>query len=210
MKTIKHLITMDCPRECSYCINKRIKGNYQKRAPIARTTRGCYEILRGMGYDALLLSGGEPTLSPSLSRYAHLATLFFSHISVITANPDAINGMYNDLPFNDIMFSPHTEDMWEVPTPYARQPVYAMMMLEEIIGKSQYPIDMVEGWAYRLRCLGYAGMTIHETFPDGWKANFLIKTYANFSIRYKSKNACVAGSMLADYKLFDGGAIHVE
>lgn len=206
MKTIKHLITMDCPRRCPYCINDRI--SLQKGGRIANTTRGCYEILKGMGYDTLILSGGEPTLCNEFRRYNLLGSLFFKHQSVITANPDALDGSLNDMLLDDIMFSPHTNNMWEVPATYARQPVYAMVMLEEVIGTSSDAQQMVESWAYRLRCLGYAGMTIHETYPDGQIANFLIPTYANFSVRYKPKDVCVRGRMLVNYKLLDGGSIY--
>jgi hypothetical protein len=163
-----------------------------------------------MGFDALILSGGEPTLQESkMSRYAHLGTLFFKHISVITANHDALDGRYNDLPFNDIMFSLHDTDMWTLPRVRTRHPVYLMMMVDEImVGNANFD-RAYEGWVYRAKQQGYTGMTIHEEYPDGQTVGYLLPQYANFSVQYKSKEACVNGMMLADYKLLDGGAIHV-
>ena len=199
MKTVKHILTWDCQNKCPYCINDKIGVIKQDKIAFNITT--AYHILAGMGVESIIMSGGEPTLDDLLSSNIIIARRFFKHVSMITMNSDVMSGAYNHLDLDDVMFSPHTHSLWDIPDNVSKFPVYTMLIHREIHGY-KYPAI-----AERLMLIGYAGMTIHELWPHGSGLCQLLDTYANFSVRYKPKEACVEGLILTpDLRLIDGSA----
>jgi uncharacterized radical SAM superfamily Fe-S cluster-containing enzyme len=199
MKTVKHILTWDCPNKCPYCINDKL--GVIKQHKIASSALLAYEILAGMGVESIIMSGGEPTLCDDLSSHIRVAHDYFDHVSMITMNKDVMSGAYNHLDLDDVMFSPHTDNLWSIPDNLSKFPTYAMLMEKELKHHNY------EKWATRLMLIGYSGMTLHQLWPHGSACLYLIPTYANFSVRYKDKEACLKGLLLTpDLRLIDGSA----
>ncbi len=56
MKTVRLIITLDCPRDCSYCCNKQ---------PVLKQAKKIQSPDCLLGYDEICITGGEPMLYPN-------------------------------------------------------------------------------------------------------------------------------------------------
>lgn len=84
--TARVLLTLDCPRDCPYCVNK--SANIMEQARIIKS----FDVLAP--YKEILISGGEPLLYPELIN---------ALLKVVT---------HQDLYLYTTLFSPYCEELY--------------------------------------------------------------------------------------------------
>lgn len=196
-KILKHIVTWECPRDCSYCINKWIRSSSDDSQ--FSSLDEAYKTLRSE-HSRIAITGGEPALlGYGLVDELSKARKYFSFVSLWTQDGDLVKwvGEYVD----DIVFSVHSESDWlELPDVSSiKVPVYMSCLV------GMFRPEMLN----TLRLYGYAGIQIKEQYPDGKPYGGLLLTYANFSVRYvRAENCFGDGHILTPELVYMRERIH--
>ena len=187
---IKHMVTLDCPRSCPYCITRDVP----RVAPApARLIPEVYATHAG---EELMLTGGEPTLDlKRLTTCLNAGRAYFKHVYLTTQNARFL-GHWLATYFDAIVYSIHEADPATVPLVPPGVTAYAA-----IIG-DQYR-DPLPGLAKRA---GFSGLTINEEHRGGdrFDATRLPDLGGWFTYRINRRGDCFDHTFLTpDLKIFD-------
>src|ERR1039458_3551350 len=83
---LKHIITKECNRKCSYCISKNItQEQLNSITRIDQAYNKCRQDSR-----SIMLTGGEPTMAYGFKNIVELAKSWFPDVYIVTQNPKAL------------------------------------------------------------------------------------------------------------------------
>lgn len=177
---IKHIITLDCPRSCSYCINRNLSVKEYSGRFYKSLTNRIYYIL-SQCHDSIMITGGEPTLSDKFSISIILAKRYFKKVFLTTQNNIMLLWKDADDWFDAITFSIHDYN-WRERKVKINTPVYASIMTH------LYTNDL----PLRLKGLGFSGLTINENhFGAETFDETIIPRLEGFSIKINRRGNCI-------------------
>lgn len=163
-------------RECSYCITKNLK---------VKEVYSDYKLIQAFchaashaGFENIMLTGGEPTLSGNFHRVERLAYTFFDKVYLTTANPKVLNtpSVYLEA----VTFSMHDE----ASTNYIAESgntTYASIL--QYLYTPELPL--------KLKRQGFAGLTINEDNRGNTSFTAKLPEIKDFSIRINRKGKCM-------------------
>lgn len=143
---IKWMLTNKCNRRCNYCIT----GNVDMKEEM--DLRKCFKDLSFFAKTetSIMITGGEPTLSPAFKEKVFMARLLFGDVFLTTANPGVLNRPPRFI--KAITFSLHGRNPEMFFVKQSKIPVYASIL------HNQYYPELPE----RLRIVNFRGLTINE------------------------------------------------
>src|ERR1035438_10719182 len=107
---LKHIITKECNRNCSYCISKNIT---QKQNISLEDLFIIYKLF-SKSDNNIMLTGGEPTLAFHFKQIAMTANVFFKGVFLTTQDPDIFDNTSLKFLFSAITFSIHDRSYKDV------------------------------------------------------------------------------------------------
>jgi len=144
---LKHIITLDCPRRCPYCITKNVPR-------VEARPERYFEVYLKLAqqHSDLMITGGEPTWRPDLlAKSFNLGKQFFDRVFLTTMNPKFLS--HWSAPFFDaITYSHHDRPISDVPAVPANVRAYLAVMY------SQYSAVLVR----QAELFGFSGITVNE------------------------------------------------
>ena len=180
---LKHMLTSECPRKCTYCVVKNINRNQTRNL---NKVSDMYEAFRLRGHDSIMLTGGEPTRAEDFDDLYRMARVNLSHVHITTQNQKLIITEAGDR-YNSIIFSLHDDT-------YKALKVVTTACLYASVLDFQFHALMGPTLARR----GWKGLTVNEDqrgkdvfkWPGGFK-KFMDKRYPDFSLRINRKGNCM-------------------
>lgn len=143
---LKHILTSNCNRKCSYCIARNI---HQEQKADLKIVEEVYKSL-SQNHKEIMLTGGEPLMARHIVEITELARKHFSKIYLTTQNELALYYSICFKMFDAITFSIHDDPARYKVLNGAK--VYASVMAEK------YFYDL----PYILKYNGFSGLTINE------------------------------------------------
>jgi hypothetical protein len=212
MKTLRHIITFKCHKNCRYCINQEFK----KRKSVTSLERinEEYENYARIGYENLIITGGEPVVVDNFAEILKLARSNFRGVGISTSYLPFVNRKWiyaQDKDVNlapvDVVYSLHTDTVGEI------------MDLNITMKNSVYLAAMADAWRLFVtqRChyswdlafsmierIGFKGVTIRVRHPDGValgkyeldQLEYGRVKHKDLSIRYQKREECLPGDYL--------------
>lgn len=175
---IKHIITTDCPRSCTYCISKKInmkQADYKKLLELP----ALYDKL-SQQHNSIMITGGEPTKAHFFDYYFYLANAFFKEVFITTQEENLLHWEKSSLYFNAITFSWHDLKAWR----------YAVTN-DAVVYASILPHLYSEWLIKTLQSLGYAGLTINENqFTKDVFDETQLPHIEDFSLKVNRRGQC--------------------
>lgn len=190
---LKHMITSQCHRTCSYCLTKNLRS--MKQSLDFDGLERLYRTLRSEGEEEIMLTGGEPTMSPYFWMITGMAWAIFKKIHLTTQNTEALWRMGYEH-FDSITYSLHTDGpiddhelIYNDTLLYAEQPI---PIYASIIAKDYKP-----SLPYVLKAKGYSGLTINEDHRGGGR-EFLeeVPDLPGFSVKINRRGTCIKGTKI--------------
>ncbi|MBI1936700.1 MAG: radical SAM protein [Ignavibacteriales bacterium] len=177
---IKHILTAECNRSCSYCITKNVKIDEINSEILEQKLPDLYWRL-SMRCDSIMLTGGEPSLSKYFARYVYYAGQYFKHVFITTQNEWLLNWEHSKDYFEAITFSWHDPKAWRYAVTNGAA-VYASILTHLY---SDWLVDTV-------RKLGYTGLTINENhFGTDVFDEKQLPQIKGFSIKVNRRGKCI-------------------
>jgi hypothetical protein len=186
MKLCKFIVTLKCDRSCSFCLNKNLSPERFPEELSLDALMHPLQTLKNHGYEGIMLSGGEPLLSPLLApKIAFCVTVFSGNVYLTTSHPTFL---YLPLArtLKEIVLSLH-DGISEAPKVPPELRVFGSIMA------SQYEV-----FAERILLdRGYSGLTINEDkfgseiFDENLLYSKEWRSYNSFSIKINRRDYCV-------------------
>ena len=174
---LKHIITKECNRKCSYCISKSItQEQLNSITRIDQAYNKCRQDNR-----SIMLTGGEPTMAYGFKSIVELAKSWFPDVYIVTQNPKALTDNFYRK-FRAITFSMHDNKAKKLVVLNGTT-VYASIM-------SHLYTPLLPGL---LASNGFSGLTVNENQRDISHAfdNSNMPFIPNFSIRVNRIGKCL-------------------
>lgn len=181
---LKHMLTTECPRRCSYCITRNINVE-QNKSIFAMSF--LYEKLQQLGHHSIMLTGGEPTCDPDFYMKAHIAKKIFEQVHVTTQNREMINGSHyiNERIFSSIMYSLH-DGLTDEHVRMQKVRVYASIL------SKMYSPDLPA----QLKERGFAGLTINEDQRETIPFTQDVPDIKDFSFKINRAGHCMTETII--------------
>ena len=187
---IKHMVTLDCPRACPYCITRDVP-----RVTPAPTWL-IPEVYAAHAGEELMLTGGEPTLDlERLTACLNAGRAYFKRVYLTTSNARFL-GHWLAPHFNAVVYSIHEKDLVTLPIVSPALTAYATIM------EDQYRDPLPE----LVKRAGFSGLTINEEHrgSDRFDAARLPDLGDRFTYRINRRGDCFGHVFLTpDLKIFD-------
>lgn len=176
---VKHILTTNCPRSCSYCIMRNVKVQQADKDQL-HTLPALYSRL-SKEHDSIMLTGGEPTSAAFAHLYFVMATKTFKKTFITTQNDFLLEWDKTKLYFDAVTFSWHDLKIWRYPVTNGAT-VYCSIMSHLY---SDWLVDT-------LIKFGYAGLTINENYfgTDVFDETRLPQI-DGFSIKINRRGKCI-------------------
>ena len=179
----KFIVTSACERRCPYCLSKHMD------IPEAiHREQTLFDVLMYMSakYPGIMLSGGEPTIAKEFEKKLYMSKALFKFVALTTGNEFFLGSPTARL-FDEIVLSLHC-GVWETPEVPTGMIVYASIL----------DFQYTEQVPWRLRELGYAGLTVSEDkfgkerFDEGLLVTHALAASTDFSMKLNRRDYCVA------------------
>lgn len=181
---IKHIITTECQRSCSYCISKKIdieQVNYQELLRLPEL----YKKL-SMRHDSIMITGGEPTQASHFDIYVTYARQCFKKVFITTQDEYLLGWKGSKRFFDAITFSWHDLKTWR----------YAVTN-DAVVYASILPHLYSEWLVKTVQSLGYSGLTINENnFGTDVFDETQLPQIEGFSIKVNRRDQCFKNKTL--------------
>jgi molybdenum cofactor biosynthesis enzyme MoaA len=177
-RMIKHIITTDCSRSCSYCISKKInikQADYKQLIELP----ALYDKL-SQQHDSIMITGGEPTQANLFDYYYYLARACFKKVFITTQEETLLQWKKSSLYFDAITFSWHDLKAWR----------YAVT--NDAVVYASILSHLYSDWLVRtVHSLGYSGLTINENlFTKDVFDESQLPQIEGFSIKINRRGQC--------------------
>ncbi len=182
---IKHIITTECQRSCSYCISKKINIEEADNDLLAKKLPDLYWHL-SMQHDSIMITGGEPTQAKAFSIYVNYARQYFKKVFITTQDEYLLGWKGSKRYFDAITFSWHDLKTWR----------YAVT--NEAVVYASILSHLYSDWLVKtVKELGYAGLTINENhFATDAFDETLLPQIEGFSFKVNRRDECFNNSTI--------------
>lgn len=175
---IKHIITTECQRSCSYCISKKInieQIDYQGLLRLPELYKGL-----SMQHDSIMITGGEPTQASHFDIYVTYARQYFKKVFITTQDEYLLSWKGSKHYFDAITFSWHDLKTWRYAVTNGAV-VYASILSH-----------LYSDWLVKtVKELGYSGLTINENhFTKEVFDETQLSQIEGFSFKVNRRNEC--------------------
>jgi hypothetical protein len=147
---VKHILTTECPRSCSYCIAHKIKIPQAELRAIEKMLPEIYFQL-SLSHKSIMITGGEPTQSQFFDLYISYARRYFEKVFITTQDEYLLGWKGSKKYFDAITFSWHDLKTWRYAVTNGAT-VYASIL------SHLYSEELI----HTVKELGYSGLTINE------------------------------------------------
>lgn len=147
---VKHILTTECPRSCSYCIAHKINIPQADLHTIEKMLPEIYFQL-SLSHKSIMITGGEPTQSQFFDLYISYARRYFEKVFITTQDEYLLGWKGSKKYFNAIKFSWHDLKTWRYAVTNGAT-VYASILTH------LYSENLI----HTVKALGYSGLTINE------------------------------------------------
>jgi organic radical activating enzyme len=178
---VKHIITTECSRRCSYCINRNVKiEDCRNMKHYDHKLQSLYSHL-SKTHDSIMLTGGEPTLSPIMWTALNIAKSRFKEVHLYSQNPEVLHKDIYAEYFDSIVFSMHDFQLnMDQMTVTNHAIIYCSIL--------SYLYEA--GLPMALKVLGYSGLTVNENHFSINSFHKQVPSIPNFSIRINRHGEC--------------------
>lgn len=181
---IKHILTLDCPRACAYCITRNVPAC----DPRPDLLDPSYKAQAALGETSLMLTGGEPTLD-----YDFLATCLeagrrhFDEVHLTTQSRRFLDSFLAKF-FDSITYSHHDRDPDDLP--FVGPTVRTHL---SVIDEQYLPILPILA-----KASGFRGMTINEEqrAGDRFDETQLPDLRPGFTFKINRRGHCMGDKIL--------------
>ena len=147
---VKHIITTECQRSCSYCISKKINIEQVDLTYELPKLQKIYETLSSQ-HESIMLTGGEPSQAYLFHVYVKLARQYFKKVFITTQDEYLLGWTGSKHYFDAITFSWHDLKTWR----------YAVT--NDAVVYASILSHLYSDWLIKtVKELGYSGLTINE------------------------------------------------
>jgi hypothetical protein len=176
---IKHILTKECSRNCSYCISKKV---YQEQNTDLNSLITLYSALANLsGIKEIMLTGGEPTMAANFWQIVYTAISYFPKVFITTQNPSILRDETAAKAFAAITFSLHSTASISIPMVNTNAVVYAGIL--DNLFYEELPYELKEN--------GFAGLTINENYFGNEQFTGKVPLMDDFSIRINKRGKCI-------------------
>lgn len=176
---IKHIITTECQRSCSYCISQKINIEQVDLTYELPKLQKIYETLSSQ-HESIMLTGGEPSQAYLFHVYVKLARQYFKKVFITTQDEYLLGWTGSKHYFDAITFSWHDLKTWR----------YAVT--NDAVVYASILSHLYSDWLIKtVKELGYYGLTINENhFTKDVFDETQLPQIEGFSIKVNRRDEC--------------------